>query len=285
MKGIIALDIDGTAAIPGLPIAPEVISYLDKLSEQGWQLVFVTGRTYHMGIPALAKLEFPYYFIVQNGAITLEMPLKKIVNKKYLHRDIIPVMKEICESMPTDFVIYGGVEHDDVCYYRSHYFSKNLLDYLSHRGAVFNEVWIDVATFDDVELHAFPSVKCFGLKDTAEQVAQRIEERLGLHVPLIRDPFNENFYVVQATHAQVSKGFALQELKASFGNNLSIIAAGDDNNDLPMLACADVRIVMSTAPSHLLDMAHIIAPPAQEHGVITGIEQAINYLETINNKR
>jgi hydroxymethylpyrimidine pyrophosphatase-like HAD family hydrolase len=274
MKGTIALDIDGTLTdSEHLPL--KVIDYLKSLADNGWRLMFITGRTFLTGHKTLQILPFTYYLAVQNGAIILEMPSCRIVSKKYLDRSIFTEMHEICLEEPSDFVVYSGFENDDLCYYRPRNFSPELMEYLHRRIATFKENWHPLESFDQLPVEFFPSIKCFGLYPSAKELSKRIEERLGLHVPLIRDPFAKDYYVVQATHPQISKGQALQDLIDITKERGKVIAAGDDYNDEPMLKIADVKIVMSTAPQDLLKKADIIAPAASETGIIVALETAI----------
>ncbi|MBA3958499.1 MAG: HAD family phosphatase [Parachlamydiaceae bacterium] len=275
MKGIIALDIDGTTTVPGQPITQEVVSYLKNLTRDKWQLLFITGRTLHGSQELLSDLPFPYFLAVQNGAIILDMPSKKIVSRKYLHKSIIPMMHEICDGEPTDFVIFAGCERQDFSYYRPQYFSDELRKYINARAATFRETWRTVQSFDELDFDEFPSVKCFGLHHPSLKVAQRIEKQLGLHVPVIRDPFNSEYFVVQATHSEVSKGHALRTLQELLSNDGVVIAAGDDYNDCTMLDAADIKVVMATAPADMLMRADIVAPPAEQHGLIAGLNAAI----------
>lgn len=274
MKGTIALDIDGTLTDhTDLPLS--VIDYLKSLAENGWRLMFVTGRTFQSGYKTLKSLPFTYYFAVQNGAIIFEMPSQRIVSKKYLDRSIFSEMQEICMDEPSDFVVFSGYENNDHCYYRPRNFSPDLMEYLHRRIESFQETWHPLDSFDQLPLEFFPSIKCFGLYPSAKVLSKRIEERLGLHVPLIRDPFATDYYVVQATHPQISKGQALLDLISITGERGKVIAAGDDYNDESMLEVADVKIVMSTAPPDLLEKADIVAPSASEKGIIVALEAAI----------
>lgn len=274
--GVIALDIDGTLTWGYQLISPKVAACLNELVLQGWQLVFITGRTYKGSYPLLKSLSFPYYLAVQNGASILQLPEGKIIAKKYLDRSIFEKMEIICQHAPTDFAIYGGIEHRDECYYRPKQYSSTLLNYLQARIEAYKEVWHPLESYDQMPLEEFASIKCFGNYTSALQLTQRIEAELGLHVPLIRDPFNQEYYVVQATHPKINKGQALKDVIAAFGGLCGpIIVAGDDFNDLPMLDVADVKIVMNTAPQELLQIAHVIAPSAEIEGIIVGLEAAI----------
>lgn len=275
MPGLIALDIDGTVTTFGADIPREVTAYLEQLVFAGWQIVFITGRTFTDGHQLLRGLKFPYYFSVQNGAITLSMPGEKIIDKRLLDTQIFPLMEKICMDEPTDFVIFAGFEYQDNCYYRSKNFSDELLHYLKQRTDAFSSVWYDLPSFEQIPLKTYPSLKCFGKFESANRIAQRIENEIGLHAPLIKDPFQNNYYVVQATHPDVSKGSALKNLMHILACDGPIIVAGDDNNDKSMLDEATIRVIMSTAPAQLLSTAHVIAPPASEKGIIKGIQEAL----------
>lgn len=277
MKGTIALDIDGTLT-DGSHLPLNVINYLKSLADNGWRLIFITGRTFQSGYKTLKTLPFTYYFAVQNGAIILEMPSQRIVSKKYLDRSIFTEMSKICLEEPSDFVVYSGFENQDHCYYRPQNFSPELMKYLHRRIESYNETWHPLESYDQLELESFPSIKCFGLYPSAKALSKRIEERLGLHVPLIRDPFATDYYVVQATHPQISKGQALLDLIAITGERGKVIAAGDDYNDESMLEAADIKIVMSTAPEDLLEKADIIARAASDEGIIVALEAAVAHV-------
>lgn len=278
MKGIIALDIDGTTTDERHAVNKEVIDYLSVLAKD-WSIIFITGRTFLWGYSVLKFFPFHYVLAIQNGAILLEMPSRAILSKKYLSISILEEMEIICRDEPTDFVIYAGYEYDDVCYYRPQCFAPDLLEYLNKRTLFLKENWVCVSSFDELNIQAFPSIKCFGDFESAERIAKKMEDRLSLHAPLIHDPYAEDYYIVQATHQEVSKGFALIELQHSLGlKDKIIIAAGDDNNDRSMLEQADIKIAMATAPDDLLQMADIVAPPASEQGIIVGLKKALEMI-------
>ena len=131
-------------------------------------------------------------------------------------------------------------------------------------------------SFETLATHQYPSIKCFGLLPSIERISARIESELGLNAPPIRDPFKADHYVAQATHPFVNKGYALQDFARSFAESPKcIIAAGDDNNDRSMLAVATIKIAMANAPRDMLVDADVIAPPASQNGILTGLKHAI----------
>ena len=56
-----------------------------------------------------------------------------------------------------------------------------------------------------------------------------------------------DLFLLQATHANASKGNALKRYLDSLPAPLPAIAAGDDENDYSMLEQADVRLVVENA--------------------------------------
>jgi hydroxymethylpyrimidine pyrophosphatase-like HAD family hydrolase len=275
MQKLIALDIDGTVAPPGASIALEVQEYLSSLAKHGWTFFFVTGRAFHFAAFVLKKLPFPYFLATYNGALILEMPSQTVLRRKYLERAILDPVRKICIDQGSGFVIYVEDPFEDLCYFEPALFTPEMLEYLYHRAAAFGERWRAVTHFDDKTLEQFPSIKCFGGMAHAKEIATCIQQQLNLHIPLITDPFHRDYYVAQATHPLVDKGYALQDVLDILSFKGTVIAAGDDYNDLPMLIKANIRIIMETAPLDMQSKADIIAPSIHRHGIIEGLQKAL----------
>lgn len=274
MHGIIALDIDGTITAEHHATPREVIEFLGRLTQE-WHLIFITGRTFQWGHSALRGISHPYHFAVNNGALMLEMPARKIVARKYLSRSFIPGMEEVCSRQGTDFILFGGYECGDKCYYRPKRLGPVLSKFFQRRCEALEETGIPVDSFEEVPLTEFAAAKCFAETPVAARLSAQLEQSLGLHAPAIRDPFDNRIDVVQATHPAVSKGEAVEDFKKLIRSEGIVIAAGDDNNDRSMLAHADIKVVMATAPEDMRQNADIVAPPAKEHGIIKGLKEAV----------
>jgi hydroxymethylpyrimidine pyrophosphatase-like HAD family hydrolase len=203
------------------------------------------------------------------------MPSRKIIKRRYLEKSTIPTMEEICEEENTGVVIYGGLECNDACFFKPQKFSNTLLDYLERRILAFQEKWNPVDNLNAIPFEEFPSVKCFGRYMEASRLAAKIQKMLGLHVPVIKDPFDEKYFVVQGTFPDVCKGQAVKDILSKIGPQ-SVIAAGDDLNDLSMLKMAQIKIAMPQAPKELLDIADIVALPPSEDGIIQAVKEAIS---------
>lgn len=280
MKGIIALDIDGTLTGPDHVIAPEVIDYLELLHSQQWQFIFITGRPYTWGSSALHTLPFPYFLAIYNGAYILSLPQGQIAERYLLERDYLDRLYAIAERYNTGLVVLGGLEEGEQIYFTASKFDDAALHFFEKRREVSQEKWIPVASIDEIPFTKFTSAKFFVDADVAEKIAQEVEDELGLHVPLIKDPVDPSYTILQCTHARANKGDALENFSSVCGWSGIRIVAGNDSNDIPMFQKAQITIAMQDSPLALRQLATIIAPPVEDLGLIEGLKAAIAKLET-----
>jgi len=276
MKGWIALDIDGTITDDIHSVPPEVGAYLASLVEQGWRIMFITGRTFSFGQNTLKSLRFPYFLAVQNGADIIQMPERKVIARYYLTASkVIPVLEQAYQGQKEDFIVYAGYEKRDFCYWRPKHFSKEMTTYMHKIQTLSPEPWVAMDDFIFDAGEKFPLIKCLGSKEVMEEIQHQLKDYKDVAKTLIRDPLSENLYLILITDAHATKGRALEQTTDGNGRGQLIIAAGDDLNDLSMLQAADVGIAMESAPEVLLREADIIAPRASELGIIEALKQAV----------
>ena len=77
------------------------------------------------------------------------------------------------------------------------------------RTSALGEKWLSLETFSTLPVSHFSSIKFFAQKEQAFRISHLLEKELGLHAPPNRDPYNPEFYVVQATHPEATKGGVL----------------------------------------------------------------------------
>ncbi len=301
-KGLIALDIDGTITSYPQEIPSQTLQWFETLHREGWGFIFLTGRPFQWSARTLKPLSFLYFLAVQNGALLLEMPSQRIVFQNSLTKESLPAVDEVCRKFKTHYIIYSGFENGDWCYYCPKQIPSKILSYGLKRADILEEKWKSLNSFSEVPVSSFSSLKFFAEEALAYPLSQAIEQQANLHAPVNSDPYNRNFFVIQATHPQATKGGvlkefslrlnlktavqdakAMQDLASSTAvfrlNGIPIIAAGDDENDHTLLDEADIKIAMANSPKNLIAKADIIAPPATEQGIITGLQEAIQLLK------
>ncbi len=276
MTGILALDVDGTLTHDHDKIPHEVAQTLETLMGQGFDLIFITGRSYPRTRPMI-PLSSPFYLAVQNGAQCFHVPSGTRIFDRFLDVALLPQLAAISEQEPTGMLVFDPGFDEDLCYYRRGDFSRDLFEYLQRRKHVFHETWREVDSFKDVPMTRFPALKYFGFLDSLERICGHMQiQGLKVDAPIIRDPFGEGYFVTQVTAGGVNKGDALRRFAASRNRSGPIIAAGDDYNDLSMLQAADIKIVIKNAPGALLEIADIVAETPDKLGIVEALKKAVS---------
>lgn len=272
--GWIALDIDGTITDETHHAPKEVVQFLHALEEKGWEIVFITGRTFSFAYSVVKEFDFPFYLAVQNGADILFMPHKELVARHYLDDRIIPVLDQAYQGEKEDFIVYAGYEHKDFCYYRPDRFSIALTEHLHKIMAYSPEPWKPVQNYHFEKGLSFPLAKCLGDKAAMTRINALLQAFPDVSSTLIKDPLGDGIYLNLVTAKQATKGNALNVVKQVIGDGGPTIAAGDDLNDISMLQVADIKIVISSAPSEMLSLATIVAKHGKHHGIIEALRTA-----------
>lgn len=270
LKGIIALDIDGTITKSAKILDEEIERFLISLSKN-WQVLFLTGRTFSFAFPLFAKWTHNFFLGCQNGAQLFEMPSKKSLIKHYINVSYLSDLEKIMKEQKVGLLIEMGQDGHDVCYYNPDDFSLEEKKYLHFRMSISGAVWTPVASFSDLNISHFAAGKFFASFAKSRQIHERISF---LNSTVTRDPFRKEYCVTLINHPKATKGNVLKEF-ASRQERLPIIAAGDDDNDVEMLQCADIKIVMQEGPEKIKEMADIVAPSFHEQGIVKALSAAI----------
>lgn len=88
--------------------------------------------------------------------------------------------------------------------------------------------------------------------------------------------FRSHAMLIEITSPLVSKGHALAALAAYYGiPQADVMAIGDHDNDIEMLAWAGLGVAMGSATAGAKAAADVIAPPLSEEGAAWAIEKFI----------
>ncbi len=275
MQGIIALDIDNTITYQNKLVPVQVLDYFEELLESGWKIALITGRPLRSAEIPLQDCRLPIVLSTYNGALAMDFLSKKVLKRDFLPQKIIPHLDVICKEFATAPVVYAGYEHNEKVFYQTKAFSNKWISYFNWRKANLCEDWIGVDNLEESIPQDFPAFKYFGNQDLLDCIAQKVLQETDIQMPVIKDPVHEGVYLAQGTHAKASKGDVIRLLKKMWGKDLTVIAAGDDYNDLPLLGAADIKIAMTGAPDALLNIADLIAPSVKECGIISALKKAI----------
>jgi HAD superfamily hydrolase (TIGR01484 family) len=278
MKGIIALDIDGTLVTNHRPLSGAVISFLAGLHHEGWIICFATGRTIRWSLEHLLRLPFPFYLAPYNGACLYSFPKKQLITSALMSMDDVLKLSGLITEFGAVLYEAGGKER---IFFTADAFAQPILDHLKARQERQQEHWTYIKSVEAMPCIRVASVRFFLSPDAAQLMSHTITTTTTLRAPTMKDSFHNELKIVQVTAHQASKGQALHTLRMKYPG-MPAIAAGDDMNDVDLLVEADIGIAMASGPDALRAVSTIVAQPTGEDPIIPALQQATQMTITPN---
>ena len=272
IKGIIALDLDGTLLNSKKELSEGNLAALKKAADEGWEIVPTTGRFYG-GMPEfIRELPFVHYAITINGAYVEDLREgQEIYMAEMPCAQAIDIMKYL-DELP---VIYD-------CYMNNEAFMTESLK------AMVDEIVEDARIRKMFYELRQPVADLKGFLENRGQDVQKIQfftkdADLRLHLLEELPKVFENIAVsssspqnIEINQVKATKGLALTALAKYLGVDKSkTIAFGDGLNDISMLEEAGIGIAMANGCKESHQVADYITGHCDEDGVAQGIEEFI----------
>lgn len=266
MIDLVALDLDGTLIDDRMVIDGSVRSAVRKAQERDVTVTLATGRMFDATVEFARELGIEAPLICYQGGLIQApadaIPLYRATMDREVVREAIAWRADGVER-DWHLVLYA----DDALFVAERRYPEDF--YRDLLGQ--NLHWVD-----DLEsvLEGHEPVKFLFIAEPAE--ADRIEDavrrRFGGKVEVVRSHVN----FVEANPLGVSKGDALRRLAEHLGiERESVMAVGDQGNDVPMIRWAGTGVAMGNASSAAKAVADWIAPPIVEHGAAAAIERFV----------
>ena len=242
IKGLIAIDLDGTLLPSDGTLSKESERILSSLSDQGYMIVLATGRPLRSLLPSYDRLRCFGPVIAYNGAHRFHptdpsFPAKKrVFPKELVHKifDIAKQKEEYSFMAETDSVRYCSRKDDCL----DPYFPPENIQtrFISEASQIEEDLNTCVVLVSEADKE-----KIRGLLKLEKGVSLRNWSA---------SPYSELFF------PEETKGEALREIAGFYGcPKEDIYAFGDADNDVSMLECAGHPYAMKGCKSKALSSA------------------------------
>jgi Cof subfamily protein (haloacid dehalogenase superfamily) len=271
---LIALDLDGTLVNSRWEISERDLEALAAASQQGIQVVIVTGRRPRAAAPYVAKIPFPVAIITSNGAL-IRTPAGEVAHQNFLPRDIaIEVLETVRAYRPYTVVIFdlpgrGQVTMEDCAIPAGPlgWYLRTSLDHLSLVPKLEAAV-----TSDPVQIMIGGPPADIA---EAEQMLRQSEAGSVIQLSWTRYP-DRNIAIFDIMNRGCSKGQALKLWTQQCGIAAGeVMAIGDNFNDVDMLEFAGLPVIMGNHIDGLHRPGWEITTPCDESGVACAIERFV----------
>lgn len=253
---IIAFDIDGTTINRLRNVTSKTLRTLKSLKEAGFILVPTTGRCYNEMPKCFKDCDLCDFAITSNGAIITDISSGTILFQNEIPMEVVyPILK----SINTREWMISVHKNQEV------YDTSNTLRYL--RRILFHK-----------DLKVAPKIENldYFLKDTRSveklQLTTRSHQDMDRFVKLIKTETNLEMPIsrgryIEITNQGVHKLSGVSWLCNHLGTTLeSVIAIGDDMNDLELISSAGIGIAMGNANELVKSHADFITKTNRNNG-------------------
>ena len=265
---MIALDLDGTLLNSRKEVSPETIQAIRSVCAAGKSVAFATGRAVTELDDEIALLPEVRYAVFSSGAGLYDIRKKKAFSLQPLSRaeagEILRLARTL-DVMPQIVIPYEDVIQESHMEHLDHY----------HMGAyrpLYEKAMTlvpDIYAFAETCREPFLKINLYHADP-----AERIRTRARLASLNLELAFSE-VSSLECSAKGVDKGTGLERLCAVLGTTpAQCIAAGDADNDLPMLRTAGLGVAMGNAAEHVKTAADRVVSDL-DHG---GCAQAVRML-------
>ncbi len=264
-KYLISLDLDGTLLYDWETISKPTLNYLLNLKKQGHQLVIATGRPYRSSEEFHALLELDTPLINYNGGLVTSkndpnfIEYSLTVKKEYVI-DIFENTKQYIKNAFAEVKDDIYLLHD----------TEEIRPLLHH----FNGSRLFVGDFKDILNHDTNGSIIISNEGQGKFIENYVKENYKGKV-LCRNWGNEYDFIIELFTPETDKGFALKYVADYLGfKKEEIIAFGDGHNDIEMIKCAGLGVVMKNGHEELKEVADIILEHTnKEDGLIKFLKE------------
>jgi hydroxymethylpyrimidine pyrophosphatase-like HAD family hydrolase len=263
---LVASDLDGTLLRPDETVSERTREAIVAVRRAGITLVLVTGRPPRALAPIAARIGVGGIAICANGAVVWDLDAGTMVDVTPLAADLAAgLVRELREAIPG---VLFAVELE-------HGFGREAgwTDGTGPpRPRLVERETPEVLEADALELVTGPVVKLLVRHPTLPfpEVARRARQAVGEHAVVTW----AGTRLLEISAAGVTKAWALERLCARLGvRRQQVLALGDMENDLPMLAWAGHSVAVANAQPDVLDAADEVTASNLDDGVALVLER------------
>ncbi len=264
---LVVSDIDDTLLPKGGEISDRTRRAVAALNERNIPFALASGRWFPSTVSVAQEIGCKGPLIVANGGCVITTGGE--------------VLKEFCmtdEDVRTAYEIIKDSGALITSYVRGAIYRLNA-DSMENRppeklsyfgGDLFEVVDDDVSRF---EAEALTGVYKMEAYSNDEALLNDLRARLSESGFLVSSSFRTN---IEITTSGLGKGTALLWLASYLGvPRESVMACGDNTNDMQMLACAGLGVAMGNAVPELKKMARVVAADCAADGLARAIEEYV----------
>jgi len=267
---MVVFDLDGTLLDEGRNISKRNQQAVRSLRDSGIEYTLASGRTELQMRLFAEQLDVRLPIIACNGAVIYDHKADRDVFRKQMSQQLITDTLEYLFAHGNDFLCYSA----DCIYYPDYSRKIEVMRLYNEKARLTGSrlIRLEIVNNQVHEAAARGMVKILAILDNHED-QQGLIDIVAPHTATVVASMSNALDIMAP---DVSKGQGMAQLARIQKIELKMVVAfGDHDNDVSMLAMAGTGIAMGHSTEAALAVADLIAPPCEEHGVATAIENFV----------
>jgi hypothetical protein len=259
MRTLYITDLDGTLLSPDVCVSARSAQIISELSAEGTLITCATARTPATVEPLLRNCHIALPAIVLTGAALYDCREKRYLCTHFINADAIAAIRQAFADEQLNPFIYT-LPDDGKDILQVYVDGSNLTPY--QQKFIDERINMPLKHFN---INAEPSAAeasrhvlffAMGCVDNIERAAAVLRNGVDCQVSCYRDTYDRSIGLLEILASGVSKAEAVAKMKADTGAD-RLVVYGDNLNDLPMMAVADLAVAVDNALPQVKEAAHI----------------------------
>ena len=281
---MIAIDIDGTLLNSKSELTKKTIDILKEASDRGVYIVLTSGRISTNVKNFCNKIGANQYLIAENGASVINLKTNEIEYSKYIPKDVVNKVLDICEENSIYYMVYTQKELivKNIKYMSLFFYKQNYNPNARIKQVVAGRDYINQCTEKFTKL-----MICDEDRSIYKSIVRKLRKIDGIdvlpvpHVSTKKIKDNGKEFEIKYSYADISaeganKWTAIEYLANKLGiKQEEIIAIGDNINDLHMIHNAGLGVAMENGCPLVRKVANVVAPSNDIDGVAQIVEKYV----------
>lgn len=263
MKTLFISDLDGTLLQPDAKLSQYTINTINQLIDKGMLFTVATARSEASIKHILKDLKITVPLILMNGVCTYDFSKQKYIKIETLPEESLRILLDMIKKFNLQGFIYTIKDGVLATYYQK-LNSQPLKSFYEERVNLYKKAFYKV---EDFELLKKEPIIYFTLMDHKEKllgVYQYLSKVANLNCTFYKDNYSPEYWYLEVFSKYASKFYGTQYLRSYLGVD-SVVAFGDNLNDLALFEASDIKIAVSNGAHELKKKAtHIIGKNTED---------------------
>ena len=289
MYKLITVDLDGTLLNKYGEVSEYTKNIIKKVTDQGILVVLASGRISESVLTIAKEIGANKYYISGNGSVLYDMQKKEIIYEKYLSKEKVLELIELCEKNSIYYNIYSESSviakslNYNVAFYNYENTKKssdkkteiNIVDDVYNYIKTLNTNKFLKMTICDENKIVFSSI-LRKVKDIPDIDVLEVSHMSKKKIKMGTKEVSVGYYYTEVSSKNVDKWYAIEEIMKK--ENIAkeeVISFGDNNNDILMIKNAGLGIAMGHSNEQVKKVAKFVTQTNDEDGVAKALENII----------